>query len=86
MEPRTLAGRYRLDAVLGQGGMAMVWSAEDTLLARRVAIKTLDILGPDPERVAERFRREAQSTAALSHPNIVTIFDTGVDDTTAYLS
>ena len=80
-----LAGRYLLDAQIGRGGMASVWRATDELLNRHVAVKTLEITSEDVDRSAERFVREARATAALSHPNIVTIFDTGVDGTTAFI-
>jgi serine/threonine-protein kinase len=80
-----LAGRYLLDTHIGRGGMAAVWRATDELLHRPVAVKLLEITSEDVDRSAERFVREARATAALSHPNIVTIFDTGVDGTTAFL-
>ncbi|HYN30678.1 MAG TPA: serine/threonine-protein kinase [Dermatophilaceae bacterium] len=82
---RRLGGRYRLDGPLGRGGMAVVWRATDELLGREVAVKTLDLTGPDSENAGERFRREARATAALNHPNIVTVYDTGVEGETAYL-
>ena len=70
-----LAGRYRLDRRIGQGGMAEVWVAVDSDLDRRVAIKWLKTnLASDPV-VAERFRREAIAVARLSHPNIVAVHD-----------
>src|SRR5262245_39451407 len=65
--------------------MATVWFAEDTLLARRVAVKTLHPdLAADPA-VRERFRNEAISAAGLAHPGIVTTYDTGEDDGVAYI-
>lgn len=82
---RLLGGRYRLGESLGRGGMAVVWRAEDELLGRSVAVKTLDLTGPDSETAAARFQREARATAALNHPNIVTVFDTGSEGDTAYL-
>jgi serine/threonine protein kinase len=82
---RVVAGRYRLTTPLGRGGMAVVWRGTDVLLGREVAVKTVDLTGPDSDSWAERFRREARATAALNHPNIVTVFDTGVEDHTAYL-
>ena len=65
--------------------MAVVWRAEDEMLGREVAVKTLDLTGPDSDNAGERFRREARATAALNHPHIVTVFDTGVEEHTAYL-
>lgn len=82
---RLLGGRYRLGAPLGRGGMAVVWRADDEMLGREVAVKTLDLTGPDSDNAGERFRREARATAMLNHPHIVTVFDTGVEDDTAYL-
>jgi serine/threonine-protein kinase len=76
---RVLAGRYRLLELIGQGGMAVVHLAHDELLDRDVAVKVLRPgFAEDPEFV-ERFRREARHAASLHHPNIVTIYDTGLD-------
>jgi serine/threonine protein kinase len=68
-------GRYRLERMLGTGGMASVWLAEDTRLARSVAVKVLaDSLALDASYVS-RFRREARVAAQLSHPNLVNVYD-----------
>ncbi len=70
-----LAGRYRIEAPLGAGGMATVWRALDLRLDRAVAVKVLSPnLAADPV-LAERFDREARSLAAVSHPALVAIFD-----------
>ena len=70
-----LAGRYRLERRLAQGGMAEVWVATDVSLDRKVALKWLKpSLASDPV-VAERFRREAIAVAGLTHPNIVAVHD-----------
>ena len=72
-------GRYVLRRLLGQGGMAAVHLAHDTVLDRPVAVKTLHTdLGREPS-FRERFRREAQAVARLSHPNIVAVYDSGED-------
>ncbi len=77
---RLLSGRYRLGEVLGYGGMAEVYRARDVRLDRDVAIKLLrSDLARDPSFQA-RFRREAQSAAALNHPMVVPVYDTGTDD------
>jgi eukaryotic-like serine/threonine-protein kinase len=77
--PRRLAGRYELRKVLGRGGMAEVYLGHDARLGRPVAVKTLlPDLARDPAFQA-RFRREAQSAAALNHPAIVAVYDTGED-------
>jgi serine/threonine-protein kinase len=74
-DERVLAGRYRLERRIGQGGMAEVWVAVDEQLDRRVAVKWLrPNLATDPV-VAERFRREAIAVAGLNHPNIVSVHD-----------
>ena len=69
--------RYRILRKLGSGGMANVYLAEDEELGRRVAIKILNERYANDELFNERFRREAKSAAALSHPNIVSIYDRG---------
>src|SRR5512134_2476338 len=75
-----LAGRYRLERRIGQGGMAEVWVATDVQLDRKVAVKWLKpSLATDPV-VAERFRREAVAVARLNHPNIVAVHDVFVHD------
>jgi len=68
-----VAGKYRIIDEIGRGGMGVVYNAEDTTLARRVAIKVLpEVFTGDPERMA-RFEREARILASLNHPNIATI-------------
>jgi serine/threonine protein kinase len=75
-----VAGRYRLDRLLGQGGMGQVHVAHDTLLERNVAIKTLgDESTRDPVARA-RLRREALAAAALDHPFICKVFEVGEHD------
>jgi serine/threonine-protein kinase len=70
-----LKDRYRLDRLLGRGGMASVWLASDEVLERPVAVKVLsDTIASDPEFLA-RFRREARVAAGLTHPNLVGIYD-----------
>ena len=79
-------GRYRILRKLGTGGMANVYLAEDEDLGRRVAIKILNDRYASDEAFTERFRREAKSAAALSHPNIVSIYDRGDADGRPYIA
>ncbi|ARP71114.1 serine/threonine protein kinase [Streptomyces pluripotens] len=73
-------GRYQLRDVLGEGGMASVHLAYDAVLDRQVAIKTLHTELGREHAFRERFRREAQAVAKLTHTNIVSVFDTGEDE------
>ncbi|MDQ4501529.1 Stk1 family PASTA domain-containing Ser/Thr kinase [Sinomonas sp. ASV322] len=76
-QPVVLSGRYVLGSLLGRGGMADVFEAHDSRLGRTVAVK---MLRPDMSRDRQlrvRFEREAQAVAALNHPNIVAVYDTG---------
>ena len=84
-EQRRLAGRYVLEAPIGRGGMGEVWRATDTVLGRQVAVKTIDLATLRDESGAARFEREARATAGLSHPNVVTVHDSGVEGDTAYI-
>jgi len=81
-EPRpgeVVTDRYRLDGLIARGGMAVVWSAHDVLLDRRVAVKfPLGPMRSRPEFLA-RFRREAVAAARLNHPHVVAVYDTGDD-------
>lgn len=85
-EPNTrLAGRYVLRELIDTGGMASVWRARDEVLARIVAVKILrEELALDQE-FAKRFQREAVAAARLTHPNIVSVYDTGIDDEVSYI-
>ena len=75
MIEQKLANRYELGELIGRGGMAEVYEAQDTRLKRTVAIKILrSDLARDPAFIA-RFRREAQAAAALNHPTIVAVYD-----------
>ncbi|GGS57632.1 protein kinase domain-containing protein [Streptomyces cinerochromogenes] len=75
-------GRYQLRDLLGEGGMASVHLAYDSVLDRQVAIKTLHTELGREQAFRERFRREAQAVAKLTHTNIVSVFDTGEDELT----
>src|SRR5262252_6628767 len=79
-------GPYEVVAPLGAGGMGEVYRARDTRLGRDVAIKVLPAgLSADPERL-KRFEREARSASALSHPNIVTIYEIGSEVGVSYIA
>jgi serine/threonine-protein kinase len=85
LEGRTLAGRYLLETEVAAGGMGTVWRARDEVLGRPVAVKVLhDRLARDPD-LLERFRLEAIAAARLSHPNVVRVFDTGIDDGVCFI-
>ncbi|WP_233508445.1 serine/threonine-protein kinase, partial [Spongiactinospora gelatinilytica] len=75
----TLAGRYRLDARIGAGGMGEVWRGEDVVLARTVAVKVLLPVHTDDPGFMTRFRNEARAMATINHPGVVDVYDYGVD-------
>jgi serine/threonine-protein kinase len=85
-EGSTIDGRYRLLRRIGSGGMADVWLAEDPHLQRRVALKVLHRRFAQDREFVERFRREAEAAAGLSHPNIVAVFDRGEVEGTYYIA
>src|SRR6478672_659132 len=80
-----IAGRYRLETVIGTGGMGQVWRATDETLHRPVAVKVLRAHAQEAESFLERFRAEALHSASLQHPNIVTVHDFGEGQHSAYL-
>jgi len=82
---QVLGGRYALGEVLGTGGMATVWRATDELLGREVAVKVLSPQYAADAGFVARFEREARHAAQLSHPRVVTVFDCGVDNGTAFI-
>ena len=82
---KTLDGRYRLDTVLGQGGMGLVFGGLQTSMQRPVAVKTLHPQLAMAPTFFERFKREAELASKLRHPNIITIYDFGrTSDGTCY--
>jgi hypothetical protein len=78
---RTIEGRYRLDKLLGRGGMGAVYQAEDLRLHRNVAVKILGSSFFGEAQALRRFEHEAQTSARLIHPNIITVHDYGVLNT-----
>jgi eukaryotic-like serine/threonine-protein kinase len=79
----TLAERYVLESEIARGGMAIVYRARDDVLARPVAVKVLHSHLADDAAFLERFRFEALAAARLAHPNVVSIYDTGAEQTNA---
>ena len=84
-DTKVLSGRYEIESELGHGGMAQVFLGTDRVLGRQVAVKVLGSQFAGDESFVARFRREAQSAAALNHPNVVNVFDTGSDDGTHFI-
>jgi eukaryotic-like serine/threonine-protein kinase len=84
-EPGALSSRYELGDRLGSGGMSNVYRATDRTLERTVAVKILAEHLSDDERFVARFRREALAVAKLIHPNIVQVYDTGIDEGRHYI-
>jgi eukaryotic-like serine/threonine-protein kinase len=83
---RTIDGRYRLDRLIGRGGMGAVFEASDLRLGRRVAVKILGGHLFGDSRALRRFEREAQAAARLNHPHIIAVYDYGALETEgAYL-
>src|SRR3979490_990015 len=80
MAETLIAGRYRLDELLGRGGMSEVWAATDLELGRRVALK---LLAPNADTA--RFEREARAVASLGHPNITQLYAYGPQDGRPYM-
>src|SRR5690242_9920898 len=80
MSDPEIGGRYRLESVLGRGGMSEVYRAHDLELGRRVALK---LLAPDAD--SARFEREARAAASLAHPNVMQLYDYGEDNGRPYM-
>ncbi|HKW01480.1 MAG TPA: protein kinase [Vicinamibacterales bacterium] len=86
LSPGSQVGAYHVVALLGAGGMGEVYLAEDTRLRRRVALKVLPATRSDDETSQKRLLREAQTAAALEHPNICTVYDVGETDGHSYIA
>lgn len=82
---KVLNERYKIIRELGQGGMAIVYEAQDLLLDRKVALKMLRGEYVNDANFIKRFRHEAKAVARLSHPNVVNIYDIGQDGNYQYL-
>lgn len=83
---QVIQGRYRLKSLLGRGGMGSVWVAQHEQLRSEVAVKRLDPSIASNEEALARFNREAQALAALRSPNVVQVFDYGVDEGVAFIA
>ena len=81
-EPRVLSGRYRIDELIGRGGMASVYRGYDLTLGRAVAVKILDRELAGDNTFRTRFRLEAQAASRMAHPTIVRVYDAGEDTVT----
>ena len=77
---RLIAGRYRLGALVGRGGMAEVFEGYDTRLGRTIAIKLLKSDLANDANFESRFRQEAQASARMAHPTIVRVYDAGEEE------
>ncbi len=86
LEPGETLGGYRVSAVIGVGGMAIVYKAEQISLGRPVALKVLSAKLSHDEAFRERFRREGKNVAALDHPHIVSVYDSGEADGRLFLA
>jgi serine/threonine protein kinase len=85
VDGQLISGRYRLQTVLGRGGMATVWRGVDERLGRSVAVKLLDKADTADPAMLQRFDREARTAGSLTHPNIVAVYDVGRDNGVPYL-
>ena len=90
-EPAEIAGRYRVVKKLGAGAFGTVYKAKDKILGRMVAIKTIRLeglaaAGTSLDELMQRFKQEAQVSAQLKHPNIVTIYDIGETEGVSYIA
>lgn len=86
MVEKSLHNRYELEKELGRGGMGVVYKARDTQLDRPVALKFLGSLVDGSEEFRQRFQREARAAAQVSHPNILSIYDIGVEQGSTYIA
>lgn len=86
LRPGDTLGGFRVEDVIGIGGMAIVYRAEQISLGRQVALKVLSTKLTQDETFKERFRREGKHAAALEHPNIVPVYDSGEQDGALYLA
>src|SRR5687767_2640450 len=79
-------GRYRIEGVLGAGGMGVVYVARDAALGRVVALKTIAASAMADEQAQKRFWREARAAASVNHPNVCQIYEVGESDGTPFIA
>ncbi len=82
---KVLDGRYKIQAIVGEGGMSVVMKAYDALKMRDVTIKLLNLTNNDEPHAVERFTNEAKAVALLSHPNIVSVYDVSLEGASKYI-
>jgi len=85
LAPGRLLGKYRLDRILGEGGMGVVWAAQDPDLERSVALKVLRYAQATPQ-LRQRLLREARAMAKLKHPNVLTVYEVGTVEDRDYIA
>ncbi|HSF25025.1 MAG TPA: serine/threonine-protein kinase, partial [Blastocatellia bacterium] len=85
MEAISALTKYKVLEKLGEGGMGVVYKAEDLALQRIVAIKTISKQGQRSQEAETRFLREARAASSINHPNIVTVYEIGETDQHAYI-
>lgn len=82
---KILGGRYKIEAIVGEGGMSVVMKAYDAQKMREVTIKLLSLKNSGDQNAVERFTNEAKAVALLSHPNIVTVYDVSLEGASKYI-
>lgn len=85
LQGKIIGGHYKLLRMIGEGGMGSVWEAEHTTILSRFAVKVMHQLEGEDEGLKLRFFREAQAASSIGHPNIIEVFDVGVEDGIAYI-
>src|SRR5690242_17277489 len=76
----TVGGRFKVDALLGKGGMGAVYAARHTVTGREVALKVLKVVDEGKSERVRRFLREARAATAIRHPNVIEVLDVFADD------
>src|SRR6185295_13475048 len=82
---RTIGGKYSLEREIGRGGMGTIWIAHDSQLRRKVALKLMQPDQITSQNARARFEREAMAVAQIKNPNVVQIYDYGIDEGAPYI-